>query len=179
VSRKLVWAVGFLAFLAAVALLIAETTRQEREARAKHEHEQALRYYEQLKKGEEKYPMINSPELMSMVANDPDCASKLTYIHFDMTDLNAPEYRQVQKLTNVAEISFYDCEGVETLLGYASSMPSVEKVAFPYARASDELVKRLAAIPSLKTLKITDCVQEEVDKFKIALPHLRFENSAE
>ncbi len=100
---------------------------------------------------------------------------KLTYVHFDMTDLIAPEFRQVQKLQNVTEISFYDCEGVETLLGYAANMPSVNKIDFSYARPSESLIKRLASIPNLETIRFNDEDNGDLDIFKHALPHVHFE----
>jgi hypothetical protein len=174
-SRRALFIIGFVAFAAIVAFLAVDIRRQQREAHAKIDHERAQKYYEQLKKGEQKYPMINSAELMSMVANDSDCASKLTYVHFDMTDLNAPEFQQIQKLQNVAVISFYDCEGVETLLGYAENMPSVSKIYFYCARPSDGLLKQLGSIPNLKTIKFNDVFEGDLDIFKRALPHVHFE----
>jgi hypothetical protein len=178
VSRRTLLIIGFIAIAAIVVLIAVEIPRQRRlmrEARAKTEHERAENYFQGLKSGDKKYPMINSPELMSMIASDPDCARQLTYVHFDMTDLNAPEFQRIPKLQNVAVISFYDCEGVETLLGYAANMPSVNKIYFFCARPSDGLLKRLASIPNLKTVKFNDVFEGDLDIFKRALPHVQFE----
>ncbi len=68
---------GFVAFIAIVVLIAVAITWQRRlvrDARAKAVHERAHKRFQELKSGDEKYPMIDSPELMSLVANDPDCA---------------------------------------------------------------------------------------------------------
>ena len=145
------------------------------EARANAAHERAQKHFQELKNSDKQYPSIDSPELMSMVASDLECASQLTYVHFDMTDLNAPEFQQISKLPNVKVISFYDCEGIETLLGHAANMPSVNKIYFFCARPSDGLLKKLAAIPNLKTVKFNDVSDGDLDIFKRALPRLHFE----
>jgi hypothetical protein len=178
VSRRKLVIIGFVAIAAITVLIAVEIPRQQRlmkEARAEAEHEWAQKYFQELKSGDKRYPMINSPELMSMIANDPDCASQLTYVHFDMADLNAQEFQQIQKLQNVSVISFYDCEGIETLLGYAANMPAVNKIYFYCARPSDGLLKRLASIPNLKTIKFNDVFDGDLDIFKRALPNVHFE----
>lgn len=113
---------------------------------------------------------------MALVANDPDCAQRLTYIHFDWTNLEAPEFSQVQKLPNIKTISFYDCEGVPTLLGYAAKMPSVEVIHFDYERPYDALIKGLASIPNLKTLLFNNLDIAELDVFRRALPNVRVDH---
>jgi hypothetical protein len=174
VSRRAVLITGFVAFAVIIVLIMEEIARQQR-AIEETKHERAQKHFQELKNGDEKNPMIDSPELMSLVANDPACARKLTYVHFDMTDLNAPEFQQVQKLQNVTEISFYDCEGVETLFGYVANMPSVNKVDFFYARPTESLLNRLASIPNLKTIKFEDIENRYLDAFKRALQHVHFE----
>ena len=173
---------GFVAFVAIVVLIavaIPWQRRLVREAHAKAVHERAQKHFKELKSGDEKYPMIDSPELMSLVANDPAfTGGGFTYVPFDMTDLHAPGFQQIQNLQNLTEISFYDCEGVETILGYAANMPSVNKIDFYCARPSDSLIKRLASIPNLKTIKFNDVDNVDngdLDIFKHALPHVHFD----
>jgi hypothetical protein len=175
-SRKILLTFGLIAFAAIAAFFAVEIPRQQRlmsKARAKAMHERALQYFQELKSNGKRFPVIDSPELMLMIANDPACAQQLTYVHFDMTDLNAPEFEQIQKLPNVAKISFYDCEGITTLLGYASNMPSVNEVHFDYIRPSDELLQRLASIPNLKTLTFNDTEKDELGVFEHGLPHVK------
>jgi hypothetical protein len=179
VSRRTLLIGGFVAFGAVIMLIAAiEIPRQQRllrEARDRAKHERAQNAFQVLKGGSVKYPVIDSPELMSMIANDPPCALQLTYVHFDATDLNASEFQQFQKLHNVTVISFYDCEGIESLLGYAANMPSVNKIYFFCARPTDSLLKQLASIPNLKTIKFNDVFDGDLDIFRRALPHMHFE----
>jgi hypothetical protein len=171
-----------LIFFAAITALIGiEIPRQRQlltEAREKAKHERAQKHFQELKElrsADKSYPFIDSPELMSMIATDPECARRLTYAHFDMTDLNAPEFQQISKLINVKVISFYDCEGVETLLRQAANMPSINKIYFYYAKPSDALLKNLASIQNLKTVKFNDISEGDLDIFKRTLPHIHFE----
>ena len=102
-------------------------------------------------------------------------AQRLAYVHFDMTNLNASEFSLVQKLPNVKKMSFYNCDGITTLLGYAANMPSVTEIHFDYIRPSDELLKRLSSIPNLKKLIFNDADKGDLDLFKRALPNVKVE----
>ncbi len=172
-NTLIILSVACVALTAFLAVQIPRQRRLVRESIARNEHDRAVRYFSELKRGETKYPTINSPELMSMIANDKDLVSQLTYVHFDNTDLNAPEFRRFQEFPNIKVISFYDCESEETLLGYASKMPSVNEVCLYYARPTDDLLKQLKSIPNLETIKYNDI--DNLDEFKLALPNVRFE----
>ncbi|MFO0790280.1 MAG: hypothetical protein U0805_12575 [Pirellulales bacterium] len=90
-----------------------------------------------------------------------------------MTDLKAPEFSLVQKLPNLKTISFYDCESIPTLLGYAANMPSVSVIHFDYMPPHDEILKALASIPSLKRLLFNDAADGELEVFRRALPNVQ------
>lgn len=163
------------AFVAFLAVLIPYERRLARESTARFQHELAIDYFQRLKQGETQYPSIISPELMSTVANDTDIVPQLNYMHFDNTDLNAPEFKRIQEFPNIKVISFYDCEGEYTLLGYAANMPSVNKIYFWCARPSEDLLRLLKAIPNLKIVKFNDVEEDDLVVFKRALPQIQFE----
>ena len=174
-KRKSLAIVGFFAFAAIIALVAVEIPHQQRLAKehlAKMESEWARRNYQELKSNGRSYTSIISPENMLLVANDPECAQRLTYVHFDMTDLKAPEFSLVQKLPNLKTISFYDCESIPTLLGYAANMPSVSVIHFDYMPPHDEILKALTSMPSLKRLLFNDAADGELEVFRRALPNV-------
>lgn len=167
-----------IAVAAVVALILFEISHQQRleeERLAKIVSKWAQKNYQELKRNGRTDTSINSPEHMLLVANDSECAQRLTYLHFDMTDLNASAFSLVQKFPNIRKLSFYDCEGITTLLGYAANMPSVTEIHFDYMRPSDELLKRLAAIPNLRRLFFNDADKGELEEFRRALPNVQVE----
>jgi hypothetical protein len=178
VSGKSLAIFGLLIFAAVVVLVAVVIPRQQRlanEKLAKMRSEWAQKYYQELKTNGRSYTSIISPEHMVLLANDPECAQRLTYVHFDMTDLKAPDFSLVQKLPNVRTISFYDCDGITTLLGYTANMPSVNVIHFDYMKPYDELLKELASIPNLKRLLFNDADNGELDVFRHALPNVQID----
>src|SRR4051812_39390270 len=111
-SRKpLTVLLTIVAIVALMAFGIVQQQRLAKEQLAKMQSEWAQKNYQELKTNGGSHTSIISPENMLLVANDPECAQRLTYVHLDMTNLNAPEFALVQKLLNVRTISFYDCDG--------------------------------------------------------------------
>jgi hypothetical protein len=161
------------AIVALMAFGIMHQQRVAKEQLAKMQSEWAQKNYQQLKTNGKSYTSIILPENMLLVANDPECAQRLTYVHLDMTNLKAPEFALVQKLPNVRTISFYDCEGITTLLGYVANMPSVNVIHFDYMQPCDEVLKRLASIPTLKRLLFNDIEDNNLEIFRQALPNVQ------
>jgi len=173
---KIRWMIGLAVFATIIGLLVVAVQRQQvlvEERRVQREHERALKAFEDIKSKSQTYAMVFSPELLVMLASDPDCARNLTYIHFDMTDLNEPGFEQVRKFPNLNKLSFYDCRGVDKLLGYASELQSVNEVYFDYIQTTDELIHRLGALPNLKTVKFNYAETVQIDAFARALPNAK------
>lgn len=172
-SCRTFFIIGLVTIVSIIAIAAVVISKLARDTHAKIEHEWSLKHYQELKTNSKSYTSIMSPENMRLVANDPECAQRLTYVHFDMTDLKAPEFALIQKLPNVKTISFYDCDGITTLLGYAANMPSVNVIHFDYMPPFDEILKALALIPSLKRLLFNDTVDGELEVFRSALPNVQ------
>lgn len=163
------------AIVALFAFAISHQQQLEKERLAEITSDWAQKNYQELKRNGRTDTSINSPEHMLLVANDAECAQRLTYVHFDMTDLNASEFSLVQKFSNLKKLSFYDCDGINTLLGYVANMPSVNEVHFDYMRPSDELLKRLGAFPNLKRLLFNYIDSGDLEAIKRALPNVQVE----
>lgn len=97
---------------------------------------------------------VDSPILVEMLANDPDCVANLTTLNFSMAELDDPRIAGINKLTNLQTIGFYDCQGMDAVATAIEGMHSIEKIWYEGGGFTAAGVKSLAALPNLKRLEI-------------------------
>jgi hypothetical protein len=108
---------------------------------------------------------VDSPILVEMLANDPDCIANLTTLYFSMAELDDARIAAISKLTNLKTIGFYDCQGMDAVATAIEGMPSIERIWYEGGGFTDDGVKSLATLPNLKRLEIewgVDSTYEEL-----------------
>ena len=164
--------------VAVVAMIIASVVFASRraarlsdEAHADHLHQSSQRQFEKVKAGQD-HVLIFSPELIIMLANDPQCVQNAKRLQLFGCDLNLPGYERIQELSNVRHISFDESIHVEAILPVLKNMPSVDSLYFYLVIITDEMRTQLAAIPTLKTVRHGSIEQKDAEALARALPHM-------
>lgn len=98
---------------------------------------------------------VDSPILVEMLANDPDCIANLTTLQFSMAELDDPRIASINKLTNLESLSFYCCRDMDAVAMAIEGMPSVESLWCEGERFTAAGVKSLATLPNLKRVEFT------------------------
>lgn len=113
-------------------------------------------------------------ETLAMLIGDPKCVANVNGAYLSMNDYSDPRLRNIVRLINIREISFYGGGDVEGLLQAARKLPSVEELYFEQTLIDDETVDSLADWPSLKTVVfwgINDTVH--VERLSKLMPQAR------
>ena len=153
--------------------LIAGSEREHQE----FEKRQATRrqdYVAEVKAGGDGSRMtVDSPILVEMLANDPDCVANLTTLQFSMAELDDPRIAAIKKLENLRAISLYDCEGMDALATAIEGMPFIERIWYEGGGFSAAGVESLATLPNLKRLEIEWGVDSTHEEFlRSTLPNV-------
>jgi hypothetical protein len=132
--------------------------------------------FQKVKSGESQVTVYGTPEVLMMLANDPECIRNLTSIYFFIADLSDPRYTITNKLSNVDDIGIYDCQGVTEFFKSIQGMPSVTSVFIESVRLDDGLFNALASLPNLKKVRFEQLLAEnQIELLSKALPEALIE----
>jgi hypothetical protein len=132
--------------------------------------------FEQVKAGESKVTVFGTPEILEMLAADPDCVRNLDSVYFVMCDLSDPRYEVLTKLTNVDDIGIYDCQNLDVFLSNIPGIESLESIYFESIRIEGKMLKRLGAFPNLTRVHFERRLDvPEVQQLRQSLPHATIE----
>lgn len=147
-------ALGGLAFFALMFSLLVwvVTVKGEREREEFEKRQTARRqdYVAEVKAGDDGSRIsVDSPILVEMLANDPDCIANLTTLNFSMAELDDPQISSINKLTNLKSLGFYCCRDMDAVALAIEGMPSVESIWCEGEYFTATGVKSLATLPNL------------------------------
>ena len=151
---------------------------QARLTRLRQDAARSAEFVQQVKDGDDGSRIFFGESLLAgKLAADPQCVTNLRRASFFMADLSDPGYAQVRRLTNVRELSFYDCGSIGTFLTNLKSMPSIETISFGDTKPmGDEEIPILASFPNLKKVHLGHDVRAaERDIWEKTLPNAEIE----
>jgi hypothetical protein len=132
--------------------------------------------FQKVKSGESQVTVYGTPEVLMMLANDPECIRNLTSIYFFIADLSDPRYTITNKLSNVDDIGIYDCQGVTEFLKSIKGMPSVKSIYIESVRLDDEILTSLDSLPNLNKVRFEQLLNEhQIELLSKALPEALIE----
>lgn len=147
---------------------IAESQRKQRA--------REVESYQQVKAGESQVMVYRTPEILEMLAADPDCVRSLDSVYLFLCDLSDPRYEVLTKLTNVDDIGIYDCEGIDDFLKHIAGIESLESIYFESIRIEGNMLKRLGAFPNLTRVHFERRLDvPEVQQLRQSLPNVKIE----
>lgn len=173
-SRTARWLIGISAITALVVVYIQHENRRWREAYAKERLQRDQKEFDKVKAGSAEVSVF-SPDLIVMLANDPDCIRNLKSVRLCFDDLSTPGYEQLHKLSNVHYISFDESRGVDTILPVVKDMPSVDSLYFYVVAMTDNIQSQLAAIPTLKKVRHGSIERKDAEALARKLPNVLVE----
>ena len=171
------WVVtGLLLFCGVIAYLV-HLGHQQSIAEIQHaQQHRESESFEAVKGGKSEVTVYQSPEILSMLADDPDCVRNLRSVCFFICELGDPRFFKLSKLTNVREIAIYDGRGVEAFLKAIGGMPSIERISFESIRLDDEMLEQLAAFPNLKRVHFErDLDPSQIELLQRVIPNVEIE----
>lgn len=142
----------------------------------RRQHAREVESYQQVKAGESEVTVYGTPEILEMLAADLDCVENLNSVYFFMCDLSDPLYGVLSRLTNVDDISIYDCHGIDNFLSNIAGMESLEGIYFESVAIEGDMLKRLADLPNLRRVHFErrlDVPESQV--LRQSLPHATIE----
>ena len=154
----LAMALGGLAFFALMfSLLVWAVTLNDEREREEFEKRQTARrqaHVAEVKAGGDGSRMsVDSPILVEMLANDPDCIANLTTLNFSMAELDDPRIASINKLNNLKSLGFYCCRDMDAVALAIEGMPSVERIWCEGEQFTAAGIKSLATLPNLKRVE--------------------------
>ena len=81
---------------------------------------------------------VSDGELLTMLADNPQCANSITSIHFFMADVGGPEFARLDEFPSLTNVGFYDCSNADSLMPAASTLPQLESLFFEVTLLSDD-----------------------------------------
>jgi hypothetical protein len=174
-ARVIGWLIAIALLTLFTALFAYELHYSERRRSEEHgrlEHQRAAKAFAKVKSGATDVA-INSPELIVMLANDKDCINNLRSIYFFMAVMSDPRYAQTANLTNVADISFYDCNDLDRFLVTINGMPSLTTLYFESVKLDDDILKSLRSFPNLKKVQFDQILdQHQIEVLAKEVPNV-------
>jgi hypothetical protein len=160
----LVAATGFVGFL------INRRVKQEAAQGQRNHERRVLEEFQEVKQGATR-ATIWSPELATMLADDSDCVRNIHNIYLFMTDLQSPGYADIRRLTNVSEITIYDCSHVDDFLESLRGMPSVSKLFLESIPYTEQTPLSIASLRGLKSVRIERILNtSQIERLALSLP---------
>ncbi|MHB8974943.1 MAG: hypothetical protein ACYC3X_31630, partial [Pirellulaceae bacterium] len=97
-------------------------------------------------------PWVMDAELLSMLADDPECVTNVTSLQFSMSDLSDSRFKRTRDFRQLQGIAFYDCRNTDNVLESINGMPTILTVSFAATGYSDDGIRWLATLPNLKQI---------------------------
>lgn len=118
-------------------------------------------------------PWVLDAELLSMLADDPDCVRNVTSLQFSMSDLSDSRFRRTREFHQLRGINFYDCRNTDNVLEAVNGMPTIITVYFEVSVVTEDGIRLLATLPNLKKVQFEQIMPpSEVGLLRKLLPNV-------
>ena len=119
---------------------------------------------------------VSDGELLTMLADNPQCANSITSIHFFMADVGGPEFARLDEFPSLTDVGFYDCSNADSLMPAASTLPQLESLFFEVTLLSDDSLELLAKFQRLKKVHFEQVMDDKtIAKLNELLPNVNVE----
>lgn len=128
--------------------------------------------FEKVKHGEST-PWVMDAELLSMLADDPECVRNVTSLQFSMSDLSDSRFKRTREFHQLRGINFYDCRNTDNVLEAVNGMPTIITVYFEVSDVNEESIRLLATLPNLKKVQFEQIMPPgEIELLRKLLPNV-------
>jgi hypothetical protein len=162
--------VGMLAAIGVAALLLAgEHARRREDQRRIDQH---LRHdLAAIRAGQAGDILVYEPELLEMIAADPQAMANATTIVFSSADFVDARFAAVANLKLLQNVAINRSKNADQLLAQMQGMESVEKLYIEQSPVSTEGLAALATLPNLKHLRFEQPLSaEQAELLRKSLP---------